>query len=127
MNSDTIREHRVFHGSGADFDRFDHSHMGEGEGAQPYGWGTYVTEVEGIGKSYAMQKRGRISYKGHSIGEIQRLYNEGASPYSVVLSVVEKMELGYSFEEAKADLEYMPKVGKRTCRNLPCCMGMISK
>ena len=100
-----LREHRVFHGSGADFDRFDHSHMGEGEGAQPYGWGTYVTEVEGIGKSYAMQKRGRISYKGHSIGEIQRLYNEGASPYSVVLSVVEKMELGYSFEEAKADLE----------------------
>ena len=100
-----LREHRVFHGSGADFDRFDHSHMGEGEGAQAYGWGTYVTEVEGIGKSYAMQKRGRISYKGHSIGEIQRLYNEGASPYSVVLSVVEKMELGYSFEEAKADLE----------------------
>ena len=27
--------------------------MGEGEGAQAYGWGTYVTEVEGIGKTYA--------------------------------------------------------------------------
>lgn len=101
-----LREHRVFHGSGADFDRFDHSHMGEGEGAQAYGWGTYVTEVEGIGKVYATQKRGRISYKGHSIGEILRLYNEGVRPYNVVLSVVEKMELGYSFEEAKADLEY---------------------
>ena len=101
-----LREHRVFHGSGADFDRFDHSHMGEGEGAQAYGWGTYVTEVEGIGKGYATQKRGRISYKGHSIGEILRLYNEGVRPYNVVLSVVEKMELGYSFEEAKADLEY---------------------
>lgn len=101
-----LREHRVFHGSGADFDRFDHRHMGEGEGAQAYGWGTYVTEVEGIGKGYATQKRGRISYKGHSIGEILRLYNEGVRPYSVVLSVVEKMELGYSFEEAKADLEY---------------------
>lgn len=91
---------------GLDFDRFDHSHMGEGEGAQAYGWGTYVTEVEGIGRGYAMQKRGRISYKGHSIGEILRLYNEGVRPYNVVLSVVEKMELGYSFEEAKADLEY---------------------
>ena len=44
-------------------------------------------------------------YKGHSIGEILRLYNEGVRPYNVVLSVVEKMELGYSFEEAKADLE----------------------
>lgn len=52
-NAAKIREHRVFHGSGADFDRFDHSHMGEGEGNQAYGWGTYVTEVEGIGQKYA--------------------------------------------------------------------------
>ena len=29
--------------------------MGEGEGAQAYGWGTYVTEVEGIGRTYAIQ------------------------------------------------------------------------
>ena len=29
-----LREHRVFHGSGAEFSAFDHSHMGEGEGAQ---------------------------------------------------------------------------------------------
>ena len=48
-----VREHRVFHGSGAEFEEFDHSHMGEGEGAQAYGWGTYVTEVEGIGRMYA--------------------------------------------------------------------------
>ena len=53
-----IREHRVYHGSGADFDHFDHSHMGEGEGAQAYGWGTYVTEVEGIGRTYAEQNPG---------------------------------------------------------------------
>ena len=49
----SVREHRVYHGSGADFDAFDHSHMGDGEGAQAYGWGTYVTEVEGIGRTYA--------------------------------------------------------------------------
>lgn len=48
-----IREHRVYHGSGADFDAFDHSHMGEGEGSQSFGWGTYVTNSETIGKSYA--------------------------------------------------------------------------
>ena len=42
----TVREMRVYHGSGADFDAFDHSHMGEGEGAQAYGWGSYVTEVK---------------------------------------------------------------------------------
>ena len=55
MNTGSVREHRVYHGSGADFDAFDHSHMGEGEGAQAYGWGTYVTEVEGIGRTYAIQ------------------------------------------------------------------------
>ena len=41
-----IGEQKVYHGSGADFEAFDHSHMGEGEGAQSYGWGTYVTEVK---------------------------------------------------------------------------------
>jgi hypothetical protein len=52
-NDEKIREHRVYHGSAADFEAFDHSHMGEGEGAQAYGWGSYVTEVEGIGRMYA--------------------------------------------------------------------------
>ncbi len=54
VNGSSVREHRVYHSSGADFDAFDHSHMGEGEGAQAYGWGTYVTEVEGIGRTYAI-------------------------------------------------------------------------
>lgn len=44
---------RTYHGTGADFDAFDFSHVGEGEGAQAYGWGGYVTEVKGIGRTYA--------------------------------------------------------------------------
>lgn len=46
---------KVYHGSQASFDHFDHSFMGSGEGAQAYGWGTYVSEVEGIAKAYAKQ------------------------------------------------------------------------
>lgn len=53
----------VYHGSGAKFDRFDHSHMGEGEGNQAFGWGTYVTEVEGIGRTYA--KAAAAKYDGN--------------------------------------------------------------
>ena len=60
-NDDSAKEHRVYHGSGADFDHFDHSHMGEGEGAQAYGWGTYVTEVRGIGEGYAIRSKNGIS------------------------------------------------------------------
>lgn len=43
----------VYHGSNAMFDRFDHSFMGSGEGAQVFGWGTYVSDVKEIGKAYA--------------------------------------------------------------------------
>ncbi|MCI6495026.1 MAG: hypothetical protein MR997_05900 [Bacteroidales bacterium] len=53
-NDEKIRQHKVYHGSGADFDAFDSNHMSEGEGAQAYGWGTYVTEVEAIGRNYAI-------------------------------------------------------------------------
>ena len=79
-NDDGAKEHRVYHGSGADFDHFDHSHMGEGEGAQAYGWGTYVTEVEGIGRTYAIQNsenaREHYVYSGDTHGLSEERINE---------------------------------------------------
>ena len=49
-----VRFHiRTYHGTGAEFDRVDFGYVGSGEGAQAFGWGGYVTEVKGIGKSYA--------------------------------------------------------------------------
>ena len=58
----------VYHGSGSDFDKFDHSFMGTGEGHQAFGWGTYVTEVEGIGKQYAkMTSKPRLTFKGEFV------------------------------------------------------------
>ena len=66
------RLRKVWHGSGASFDKFDHSHMGEGEGAQAYGWGTYVTDVEGIGRTYAKAsaKGENITYDGKPLGDV---------------------------------------------------------
>ena len=60
---------KTYHGSQASFDRFDHSFMGSGEGAQAYGWGTYVSEVEGIAKAYAKANAkknapSRLMYQG---------------------------------------------------------------
>ena len=60
--------HMVYHGSGAKFDKFDHSHMGEGEGAQAFGWGSYVTEVEEIGRAYA-QGGNAIKFRGFVLEE----------------------------------------------------------
>ncbi len=43
---------RAYHGSPHDFDRFDLSKIGTGEGAQAYGHGLYFAENEGVAKSY---------------------------------------------------------------------------
>ena len=43
---------RVYHGSPHDFDQFDISKIGTGEGAQAYGHGLYFAEREGVAQSY---------------------------------------------------------------------------
>lgn len=48
-----VRFSKMYHGSGADFDAFDLSHVGEGEGAQAHGYGHYVTESESTAGRYA--------------------------------------------------------------------------
>lgn len=43
---------RAYHGSPHDFDRFDLSKIGTGEGAQAYGHGLYFAESEGVARGY---------------------------------------------------------------------------
>jgi hypothetical protein len=43
---------RAYHGSPHDFDKFDLSKIGTGEGAQAYGHGLYFAESEGVAKNY---------------------------------------------------------------------------
>jgi hypothetical protein len=43
---------RAYHGSPHDFERFDLSKIGTGEGAQAYGHGLYFAENEGVARSY---------------------------------------------------------------------------
>jgi hypothetical protein len=43
---------RAYHGSPHDFDRFDMSKIGTGEGAQVYGHGLYFAENEDVARSY---------------------------------------------------------------------------
>ena len=87
----------VYHGSGAQFDAFDHSHMGEGEGVQAYGWGSYVTEVEGIGRSYAT-----AAQSVHFIGDKAKLKEGLQYDYvvdDVINDIIGMMRRGDSFEE----------------------------
>lgn len=43
---------RAYHGSPHDFDQFDLSKIGTGEGAQTYGHGLYFAENEGVARNY---------------------------------------------------------------------------
>jgi len=42
----------LLHSSPHHFDKFDHQHMGSGEGAQVFGWGSYLSEGEPVQKYY---------------------------------------------------------------------------
>jgi hypothetical protein len=61
----------VYHGSPHDFDEFDHSKIGTGEGAQAYGHGTYLTESEKIAQGYRdrLARDGVLEYNHPDTGE----------------------------------------------------------
>lgn len=48
---------RTYHCTGASFDKFDFSHMGEGEGSQAFGWGGYVTNSKDIAEDYTRRAK----------------------------------------------------------------------
>lgn len=52
-----VRFLRTYHGTGASFDKFDFSHIGEGEGSQAFGWGGYVTNSKDIAEDYTRRAK----------------------------------------------------------------------
>jgi hypothetical protein len=60
--ADTRGAIRAFHGSPYDFDRFDMSKIGTGEGAQAYGHGLYLAESEPVAETYRFL--GQPAYAG---------------------------------------------------------------
>ena len=50
---------RAYHGSPHNFDRFDASKIGSGEGAQAYGYGLYFSSAEELGQRYRDNLRWR--------------------------------------------------------------------
>jgi len=61
MGSTAPKGIRAYHGSPYDFEAFDTSKIGTGEGAQAYGHGLYFAENEGIARSYRDNLSGRLS------------------------------------------------------------------
>jgi hypothetical protein len=77
-----IRENRVWHGSGAEFEAFDHSHIGEGQGSQSFGWGTYVTSSKAIGRTYAEDANNKLfrsKFGNYYLQKLREALNNGRS------------------------------------------------
>lgn len=84
---------RAFHGSPHDFDRFDLSKIGTGEGAQAYGHGLYFADKEATAKAYRDQLAGRIplgaagpSDSAH-VAAAQDFLTRGASPDAALVGL----------------------------------------
>ena len=62
----------VFHGSGSDFDRFELSKIGTGEGAQAFGRGLYFSDLEDVAKFYrdAVGLGKEVTYKGRKLKDV---------------------------------------------------------
>jgi hypothetical protein len=65
----------AWHGSPHDFDRFDVSRIGTGEGAQSYGHGLYFAENEQVARGYQ-----RATSDKAFVNKVAELYDEGHSP-----------------------------------------------
>ena len=103
-NNDIRYSISTYHGSGAKFDKFDHAFMGSGEGAQAFGWGTYVTEVEGIAKAYADSSSGNIFLSGFGDFYLRKIR--------------EALANGETFEKVKQNLlEYHKQMYEKTGGN----------
>lgn len=64
-----LRTVDAWHGSPHKFDKMSTEKIGTGEGAQAFGWGIYLSDAQGVGKSYKPgigkhEDRLRIKFKG---------------------------------------------------------------
>lgn len=105
---------KTYHGSQASFDKFDHSFMGSGEGAQAYGWGTYVSEVEGIAKAYAKQNTAK---RNTEYTVAKHAYEDAETEYKNLTNYIADSELNInmynipSLENNKKKLEMYKEKG----------------
>lgn len=107
---------RAFHGSPHDFDRFDISKIGTGEGAQAYGHGLYMAENEAVARGYrdalsptrpawGLAKEGRyFPADGASYWGVQRLNEKlaGQLPYGST-DVLPHDAIVRALDDVKAD------------------------
>ena len=93
----------TYHGTAANFRRFDHRFMGSGEGAQAFGWGTYLAQRFGIANEYFEADVGRKSgvlYKGEAIKQSWPRGQEPTDLETALAAVAARFADSYSLRKA---------------------------
>lgn len=91
---------RLYHGSPHDFDRFDMSKIGTGEGAQAYGHGLYFAESEPIARFY----RDALSSNKFSYDNV-RPDKEAVQKFSGLLADIQQRKTGLVDEDGFISLD----------------------
>lgn len=98
----------TWHGTAATYRKFNHNFMSTGEGAQAYGWGSYLAQAVGIGKGYWWNDVKRKELSG---------YEKSLAPYrgytfaaDVINPVDMSLEIFVGFELSKYNT---PAVARR--------------
>ena len=112
---------KAYHGSPHDFDKFDLSKIGTGEGAQAYGHGLYFAENEGVARNYRDNLAQAGSYlKNHGSkeaaithlqGQLKSLSEGGARPEMLeqVRGLIRDLETGKHGRMYEVNLNADPK------------------
>lgn len=80
--AEAISELQAFHGTGADFEKFNHKkYLSTGCGSQVYGWGTYVTTDIAIAQSYAGSAARKALNSENTESLINKIFNEIQNEY----------------------------------------------
>ena len=92
---------RAYHGSPHDFDRFDLSKIGTGEGAQAYGHGLYFAENEGVARSY--KAAGQPHYLGNDRAQaaLDLLKETGGDKAAALALADQRMKATTKYSEGK--------------------------
>lgn len=108
---------KVYHGSGANFDKFDTEEYGlSGEGSMSFGYGTYVTDSEEIARDYA----DRAKQRSVNIAKRKANYNEIERNQTKIKEYLSKIEdLKKEESSISKEMEAIREELKKQDRNSP--------
>ena len=98
----------TYHGTAADFRRFNHKYMGTGEGAQAFGWGSYLAQSFGVAKGYwkaDVERKGarNITFDGQPFAAVYKTAREEANSAKATFESIAKIDALREIQKALRD------------------------